>query len=363
MRFTKPRDDVARARGVAAGARPSRKSVEELTFEGGFGTLALKAGTQKENIMSKHLLSIIALCALTACSGAAVVGPADGTPPDGSTDTPNGSGSLNGADLNIPSDLLVNLESVVYDPSGETLQVEIAGLDSTPALVPYVRDPDLDVAGFQAYRIQEDALDRLFIALAKTSTDGSVSAVTVADGGQFNRYFAGGIYARSGDYDPPSGQVSYAGRYAGLTNIKADPSLTTNKLIDPAGSASVNWPDQPSRVEGKVFLDANFSKNLVNGAVYDRWLIDAIDTPIALDDVILVSTSIASDGTFAGTAEDDTDQKAIGSYGGVFGGVGANSVAGAVHLEDHIEIWEKEQEHGVFVLEQCTPGEPGCGTP
>ncbi|MCE5973016.1 thymidylate synthase [Sinirhodobacter sp. WL0062] len=312
--------------------------------------------------MSKHLFPLVAVLALAACSGPAIVDAADGSAPDGSTDSSGDGGTLNGADLDTPTDLLVNLKSVTYDPSNETLQVEIVGLDSSPSLVPYVRDPDLDVAGYEAYRVQEDALDRLFIALAKTSDDGAVTAVTVADGGQFNKYFAGGIYGRDGDYDPASGQVSYAGSYAAVTNISADPSLPTNKLIDPGAADPALWPRQAARIEGKIFLDANFSDNLVNGAIYDRVLLDVTDTPVSIGDVILVSTDIATDGTFAGAAE-DPDQTVIGSYGGIFGGTGSSSVAGAVHLQEHIEGVENEQEHGIFAIGQCEPLTPGCGVP
>lgn len=310
--------------------------------------------------MIKQVLPLAALLAVAACGGAAVVGPAG----DG------GGGGSGGTDaITVPDALKVNLTDV--DFNGTTMKVTIASLDSTPTQVTYDRDTRLDVPGYTAYRMQEDSLDRIFVALGAISDDGSVAAVTVGDGGQFNRYFAGGSYSREGSFDAPTigtgpaaGQVSYAGSYAAVTNIAAPRGGTDDVAIPITGSVDPTLvPGQPSRVTGDIFLNANFSDNSVNGSIYNRQL---VDHDLQLADVILVPADIAADGTFLGGSE-DTNQAGNGSYGGVFGGIDAHSVAGLVHLtrvtDESMNDIPNGQEHGVFVLTQCGPDNtlPVCG--
>ena len=52
---------------------------------------------------------------------------------------------------------------------------------------------------------------------------------------------------------------------------------------------------------------------------------------------------------------EDPEQVPIGTYGGIFGGVDARSVAGLVNLTEFEADWDNEREHGVFVLTQCGP--------
>lgn len=325
--------------------------------------------------MARHILPWLALAGLVACSGPAIVKSASST--DGSTDDAQDGGTET-ATITVPEALSVNMSSFSYDANNDSLQIAIQSLDSTAtgdaALVTYNRTPSLDTGVYKAYSVQEDALDRIFVALAATSDDGSVSAVTAGDGGQFTKYFAGGLYARSGDYTPPTvgngagqGQVSYAGDYAALTNIGVSRSSPTSIALPvAAGTDSSLIPTQPGRVEGKIFLNANFQDNSVTGSIYDRNLIDTSDgTPVSLETVYLVPSDIATDGTFVGdTAR--RDSSVTGTYGGIFGGTSASSVAGIVHLNAS-QVYlagadpnsatgtsiDQAQEHGVFVLTQC----------
>ncbi len=300
--------------------------------------------------MFKQVLPFAALLAIAACSGAAVIGPAG-------DDGGGGGGGVDPATSTVPDALKVNLDAVDFD--GTTMKVTISSLDSTPAEVTYLRDARLDVPGYTAYRMQEDALDRIFVALGAISADASVAAVTVGDGGQFGRYFAGGSYSRSGDFDRPeigtgpgAGQVSYAGSYAAVTNVgvgRGGPTDVSLPLTTPVDGSLL--PEQPARVAGDIFLNANFSDNSVNGSIYNRVI---VDNGMALSDVVLVETEIGTDGTFLGGAE-YSDQTPIGNYGGIFGGTDANSVAGLVHLTEFELTMDNEQEHGVFVLTQCGP--------
>lgn len=135
--------------------------------------------------MSRVIWPLAALLAIAACSGN---GPAVISSPDETGGTTDGGTET----TTIPTVLKGDLQAIAYD--GTTLQVQIAGLDSTPTLVEFDRVASLDVAGYKAYKMQEDALDRMFVALAKISDDGAVTAATVSDGGQFNRHFGGGIF-------------------------------------------------------------------------------------------------------------------------------------------------------------------------
>lgn len=311
--------------------------------------------------MFKQVLPFAALLAIAACSGAAVIGPAG-------DDGGGGGGGVDPATSTVPAALKVNLDAVDFD--GTTMKVTIAGADSTPTEVTYLREPTLDSANYRAYRMQEDSLDRIFVALGAISDDGSVAAVTVGDGGLNNTYSAGGSYSRSGAFQRPTvntgparGQVTYAGSYISVTNLDATRGTATDVAIPVAGSVDPSLvPAQPARSSGDISLTANFADNLVFGSIYNRQLLDQ-GAAVAMPTLALVQTTIADDGTFAGATEYDGSPGATnGSYGGIFGGTDANSVAGLVHLTE-IRHLPGEQEHGVFVLTQCGPNNTGSICP
>jgi hypothetical protein len=267
-------------------------------------------------------------------------------------DSPNplngGGGGGGGTTPNdVPADLAGNLAAIGYDADDQEVTIEISGLDADQRVATYTREPTLDIAGYQAYVTQDDPLDRFFTALVAESFDGGVQAGVVADGGQFNRFFGGGYYTRNGGFSKPdSGLVSYAGDYAGVTNVD---SPGDNLLPLPPGTDPSTIPAQSARVDGKIFLDVDFAKNKINGSVYDRRLTD-YDAP--LDTIVLIATDITSEGTFNGTVEFE-DQSPIGTYGGIFGGRRATAVGGVVHLTEFDEDLDNEQEYGVFVLTRC----------
>ena len=263
------------------------------------------------------------------------------------TDT-DGSG---GASV-VPETLAGNLKSINYNATAKTLTAEIYALDSTPIQVVYDRDAARDIGSYEAYSIQEDGLDRFFVAMVGESHDGSVQAGFVGDGGQFNRVLQGGYYTRVGSFDAPNistgpaaGQVSYAGDYAGITNIQSTPN-------PPAGVDPSLLPGTPVLVSGQVFMNANFADMAVNGGIYDRQIL--LTTPVDVEDLALIVTDISSDGSFFGDVEVtgvvDTD---IGDYGGVFGGTDSAAVGGVISIKDYTDQFEHETEVGFFVLTQC----------
>ncbi len=307
--------------------------------------------------MKRIFVTLATASALASCS---VSGgnPLIGTTDDGTT---TDTGTATAADN---SALTKNLSSITV-PDGSQVLVNIASLDGTPLEATFVRRTDLDTAGYEAYAIQEDPLDRLFIALTKTANDNASRAAVVQDGGQFNRYLDGGYYEQTGPYTAPdpnsttagTGQVSYAGTYAGFTNIAT--ASGAGLLAIPGTVDPTTLPDLPAeafRISALAFLNANFADNVVNGEIYNRDMIDPSDLSVVTryPNISLIVTDIDADGGFLGTAEIENDVGVTsGSYGGVFGGTGATSVSGILALTNFDNDIDDEEEIGIFVLTKC----------
>lgn len=312
--------------------------------------------------MFKKFLTLSSLALLVACG--------DGQPfifTSTEPTTPTDPNEPDEPDPNvIPGALSGDVSAVAYNASTGLLLIDLAALDQSNGDVPlveYDRNPALDVPGYIAYSYQDDPLDRMFVAIVAESFDGAVEAVVAMDGGQFNTYFGGTYYGRNVDYTSPGGLVSYAGSYAGITNLDADGA----QLLPPSGSPNPSLlPDQPAQVTGSVFLNADFGDGAVNGVITDRtWVnlnaADLTDLGASLPDVFLIPSTITPGGTFTGAVE-DAGQLNIGTYGGIFGGDGATAVAGSVFLENFLDGIDNENEFGIFVLMQCgLPGDdPVC---
>lgn len=315
--------------------------------------------------MGSRRFAFLLIGLLTACSSTNPFTNGDDEG-NGGTGTP-GTGT-------IPTAVAGNVTNVTYSPGSTTITVEGIDLDEIPFAAVYRRNAALDVPGYQAYTVQDDPLDRHVTAFVMQSGNtGSVRGAVVVTGGQFNTYFGGTYYERDGGYTPPSGQVSYAGNYAGLTNVSG---AGGDLLPVPAGTDPAVIPSQAGAVTGEIFLNANFADDSINGAIYNRVFVDGA---IPLPDLALLPTAIADDGTFSGTVEYvGVVGQGIGNYGGIFGGPDAEGVAGGVFLDE----WdgqgnplglENEQEYGAFVLDQCGTAaanaticntvNPGAGVP
>ena len=310
--------------------------------------------------MNIRLVAPLALFLLAACDGNPLGTGTDPTVPVCDTDCPVDADDP----VTLPTVLAKNLKAIAYDEASDSFRITFTSLDTTPTVATWDRNLNLDLAGYRAYDVQEDPLDRMFVGLARTSTDGSVTAIAAGDGGQFNRVFQGGSYARNGAWSAPvgteaegSGQVSYAGTYAAVTNIRAPRPGEIDPV--PIGTPAELIPGQPSRVRGDIFINANFTDNSVNGAIYNRVL---VDYNFGLQAVILVPTDIEANGSFIGVTErwvnDDPAMAVTGDYGGVFGGTDAVAVGGVVALTelyrtDDGTVLTGALEHGVFVLQKC----------
>ncbi|WP_322889763.1 MULTISPECIES: thymidylate synthase [unclassified Yoonia] len=296
--------------------------------------------------MKNIAYAVVAMAALTACDG---VGGGDSGPggPGGPTD-PGTPPPVN----DVPAQIAGDLKAGTFNPAdGGTMIVRIT-LDADVLDAVYTRNSDYDVPGYLAFTTQDDPLDRFFTAFGRESSDGSVQAVLAADGGQFTKYFGGATYRQTSAYTAPSGGLaSYAGDYVGTLNVG------TREGTLPSTAPAELRPLRSFRVSGQVFLNADFTDGSVNGAVYNRRLMDDADgplgTPTPIETIFLIPAAVATNGSFSGVVE-NIAQDSLGSYAGIFGGTNASSVAGGIRLEgDFLTDFTNEEEYGIFVLDRC----------
>lgn len=266
--------------------------------------------------------------------------------------------------LAVPTDIAKNLRSITYDPSGGgKLKVNLEGLTASAQTATFVRNMALDIEGYRAFTYQETGLQRTHLALVSDGLRGTVRAGVVADGGQFNQHYGGGTYSRIDMYRAPvvregveTGQFSYAGTYAGVFL----PGEATHPTLPPGLT-----PYKPYRVQGDTLINANFANDLVNGGVENRWLLDdsgaridfnadgVVDDNDKLTAIVFRANAIDDNGMFLGDVEFlGAPDSAIGSYGGMFGGVGATDIGGAIVINP-IPGSRGTWEYGVFNLPRC----------
>lgn len=306
--------------------------------------------------MKPIYLLLAAALTLASCGGNPFVEPPVVVPPD-PTDPTNPD-----SPVKVDPLVAVDLRSIIYDPSGAgSLSMNIDGPVGQSPNVQFVRNGTLDVSGYEAYTYQNLVTQRSYVALVANNARGSLLASAVSDGGQFNRHFGGGTFARLDVYTAPTiGTFTYAGSYAGIFA----PGDASSDL--PTGLVANN----PYRVRGDANVVATFVNSKVDGGVVNRWLLDANGDKIDLNadgvvddndnllDITFPTMTITPNGQFLGDVEFSTAPNVpetgsvIGSVNGVFGGVQASDVAGAIvinPISGSDGIWE----HGVFNLPRC----------
>lgn len=308
----------------------------------------------------KHVAAgLTALALLGGCGS--------GSNPFDRNDEPGGGAAPDEPEVTVPDALAGNVRSATFDAAAGTLTIEGLNLDEVPFTAVYRRTASLDRPGYTAFTVQNDPLDRHFTAFAAQSNNsGAVRAVVTGSPGPRNRTFLGAHFERDGDFarpemTPTSGLVSYAGRYVGVTNLgtTSGPDL----LPVPDGVDDELRVPQALTVTGEVFVNADFADNSVEGNILRREL---VETGQQLPSLVLIASSIAGNGSFEGAVEYDIrDPRSntsnfinVGTYGGVFGGPGADGMAGAVALTEFDGSgnpldFRNELEHGIFVLDQC----------
>ena len=307
----------------------------------------------------KHIVAgLMAAALLGGCGGGGSSNPFDNPGEDDGTTAPP-------TDTTVPTEISQDVTRVEFDPATQTLTVEGLTFDGTTDPVTYNRAVALDVPGYQAYSIQQDGASRHSTAFAAQSqTSGAVTAGVDATGGPRNRLFTGAVFERTGSYtQPTTGEVVYTGRYVGLTNLD---SQGGDLLPPPVGLAPELIPTQAASTQGDVVLRANFGDRAVEGNIINRRI---SETPggvvINLPSLVLINTQITEGGTFSGTVEydqtgfpaDRVTGTSIGSSAGIFGGIDATEVAGAIKLNEFDGPGNplgltNESETGIFVLDR-----------
>lgn len=217
--------------------------------------------------------------------------------------------------------------------------------------------------GYVTFTGQNDPLGRH--ATAFVASRNGVQAGVVMTGGQFNKFFGGAFFERTGGYTVPTGaasqfDVTYYGTYAGgINGVGPVTDLLQTAGLDP----DVNTPTQTAYSTGLMFVNVDLNDMSVEGEIYDRSGVFASGT-LDLPDLVLVEGALAGDGTFSGNIEyDATDSNPnrpadpvgndIGDFAGIIGGPGGNTMGGGITLTEFTDELENELEYGVFVLDLC----------
>jgi hypothetical protein len=291
--------------------------------------------------MKRMLYLVSALALLAACNDRSAATNDEVEQPD----TGGGAGSDGG-----PTASLGDVDSGTLEDGVVTV---VVALDGEDAIQEYALTGNVN--GYARYDQQETPINRAFTAIAGSSSEeNELVAIVTMDGGQFNRFF-GGAVLEQGDFSAPaSGFSYYSGNYAGLVNVGSP--------LPPGGGApDAVTPFGVGEVVGSVYLIADFTDNATEGTIYGRQ-VDIGNSFQDLEDVVLIATDIAADGTFNGSVELG-DLTGVGTYSGAFGGDDATYVGGIVALGDgaYVDIFEEGvdtsnlQEYGLFVIGQCEP--------
>ncbi len=292
----------------------------------------------------------------------------DGNPFTGGTTTPGGGTAAS----SVPAAILNDLERIDFNASNNTLTVTGLTQDGVPLVNEYRAIASTFAPGYVTFTGQNDPLGRHATAFV-ASRDG-VQAGIVMTGPQFNKFFGGSFFERTGGYSAPTApqgrfDVTYYGNYAGGINSSGPVTdLFPTVGLDP----DVNAPRQTAYVRGLMFVNVDLNDMSVEGEIYDRT--GVFEGGFAdLPDLVLVEGALTGDGTFSGNIEfDATDPNPgtpsnsvgndIGDFAGVIGGPGGNAMAGGVTLSEFTDELEDELEYGVFVLDLCVAGntDPIC---
>jgi len=287
----------------------------------------------------------------------------------------DGGGTTTGggaATSTVPPAILNDLERISFDPITNTLTVTGLTQDGVPLVNEYTAVASTFAPGYVTFTGQNDPLGRH--ATAFVASRNGVQAGVVLTGGQFNKFFGGAFFERTGGYTVPTGaasqfDVTYYGTYAGgINGVGPVTDLLPTAGLDP----DVNTPTQTAYSTGMMFVNVDLNDMSVEGEIYDRTGVFAGSSP-ELPDLVLVEGTLAGDGTFSGNIEfDATDTNPgtpadpvgndIGDFAGVIGGPGGNTMAGGITLTEFSELLDNELEYGVFVLDLCVAGntDPIC---
>ena len=285
----------------------------------------------------------------------------------------------------VPIGIAGDLQSLNYDAAAQTLTVTGLSQDGVPLINSYAFVSDGQqvitasdgttysayVNGYQTFTNQNDALGRHSTAFV-ASREG-VQAGVVMTGPQFNQFFGGTFYERTGTYQAPITpedrfDVTYHGTYAAGLNFQGP---DTNILpLSPGLDPDVDVPAQSAYIRGLMFVNVDLNDMSVEGEIYNRTAVlqntgIGPDVPgfLGLPDIMLVEGGLSEDGTFSGNLEVEGDTVTdVGDFAGLIGGPDGVTMAGGTNLEIFTPLLDNEIEYGVFVLDLCQTGDtdPVC---
>lgn len=313
----------------------------------------------------KRTAAVCALVALVAACG-------DGNPFATTDDGSSGGAPTTPTDPTdptaVPASIAGDLGSISFSEATNTLTVTGLTQDGVPLVNEYrfvagANDPNTFVDGYATFTGQNDPLGRHATALV-ASRDG-VQAGVVLTGGQFNDFFGGTFYERSGGYVAPTApesrfDVTYYGTYAAGLNLEGPTTdLFPTTIVDP----SISTPTQTAYIRGLMFINVDLNDFSVEGQIFDRTAITSAGTA-DLPNLVLVDGDLTGEGTFNGNIEADTsdpdfptsDRADLGDFAGVIGGPNGEFVAGGTQITDFTDTIDDEIEFGVFVLDLCVAG-------
>lgn len=327
--------------------------------------------------MIRTLTALAAVLALASCG--------DGNPFTTTTDDGTG-GDDPTAGSGVPTAIAGDLGSISFDATNNTLVVRGLTQDGVPVANEYRRvvtsyAPNSEgvapfVNGFETFTAQNDPVGRHVTAFV-ASRDG-VQAGVVMTGGQFNKFFGGSYFDRSGTYVAPTTpdsrlDVTYVGTYAAGLNLVGPVTdlLPVDATVDP----DLDRPTQTAYIQGLVFVNVDLNDMSVEGEIRDRTAVGqnlAFPSGVGytdLTDLVLVEGALLEDGTFSGNVERDQSDTPdnvvgvdIGDFAGVIGGPNGEFIAGGTRVEEFDNNFTNEIEYGVFVLDLCTAAstDPVC---
>lgn len=314
-----------------------------------------------------------AVCALAL----GLVACGDGNPfttPVTDGDTTTGGGT---EDTNVPESILNDIDRISFDADSNTLTVEGLTQDGVPLVNAYRPIANTFAPGYTTFTGQNDPLGRH--ATAFVASREGIQGGVVMTGSQFNRFFGGSFFERTGTYTAPTSpdsrfDVTYYGNYAGGLNLPgpATDILTPQPGLDP----DVDLPTQTAYVRGLMFVNVDLNDMSVEGQIYNRTGVFSANPDgslassslpdegfLDLPDIILIAGELTNDGTFSGDLEvaGNVGQD-IGDFAGVIGGPDGSAMAGGTTLSEFDDRIENEIEYGVFVLDLCVAGntDPIC---
>ena len=225
------------------------------------------------------------------------------------------------------------ITSARYDPDTDTVIITGAPYDDGNLDGVYVRDPALDLNGFQAFRNNPAGFSP-YIAYWRSSATGATQAGVVRNADYFDLGYGGSIYRRDATTTiPRQGLASYTADYVGLIAFENASGL--------------------ERTQGDVRMEVDFADERMRGFVTNRVNLSTGD---AMLNVVLNDSTFANGHATNGTAvsrDGAGETVESGRYEALFGGVDAAEVVGVFVLSSTVDRGAltdlRARETGIFI--------------